>query len=180
MRKLILICLLILPSYAMAQDTFKIRGSRAVGNEGSLSWYFLDVWPHTNSVLTYYGDTLSGDAMMRHIADQDVAANAAKPSVKPEDKKTPETFSIPDARKDKVKLLQQDVEIAALRMKEIERLYKEQQDFQKAAMDKWQIELMSAMKLAGVDEKDYATYEYNRETMMFIKKKVVEEKPKTP
>lgn len=121
MKNLILICLLILPSYVMAQD---------------------------------------------------VAANKAKPEVKAEDKKVPETFSIPDARKDKVKLLQQDVELAALRMKEIERLYKEQEAFQKSAMDKWQIELMSAMKLAGVEDKDYGLYEYNRETMTFTKKKV--------
>lgn len=116
---------------------------------------------------------------------QDVPQNAAKPTPTPapkvDEKKTaplPESFSIPEVRADKARLLSKDVELAALRMAELKREFEAQQSLQQSAMAKLQAEMASAMKLAGVEEKDFPLYEFNRDTLVFTKRAIAIPPPK--
>ena len=108
------------------------------------------------------------------VTAQEPAAlkNTPKDTPKVEDKKIPETFSIPDARKDKVFLIQKDLKIIEFQLKDLERLYKEQQALQKQLAERWSVEFTSALRLAGVEEKDFPNYEINTETLVITKKKV--------
>lgn len=96
--------------------------------------------------------------------------------------KTPAEVAVPEAREDKVRLLQSNLEVVELRQQKLIDELKASQawkDLEVAAKDaggKLQAELVSALKLAGVDEKDFANYKYDQRTLKFTRIKVEEPK----
>lgn len=85
--------------------------------------------------------------------------------------------SIPEARHDKVRLLQKEAEVIELKQRDLynRALQQLQASPEWKALEadatetgrKFSVELQSALKLAGVDEKDFGKYSYNKDTLKF-------------
>lgn len=109
---------------------------------------------------------------------------------KPDDKKVPaakakelpKEISIPEARTDKVLLFQEQTRTVQLEQQAAIEKFKASEEWkglearQKLVGEKLVAELSSALRLAGVEEKDFGLYQYDKETLKFTKK--VEEAPK--
>jgi len=96
-----------------------------------------------------------------------------------QDKKTPpKEVAIPEARADKVRLLQKEQEVVELKQRDLynRALQQLQASPEWKALEaeatetgrKFGVELQSALKLAGVEEKDFAKYSYNKDTLKFV------------
>lgn len=113
---------------------------------------------------------------------QEPAALKATPEAKPkaeEKKAPPDTFTIPEVRQDKARLLSKDLLIIEMQLRELTRLYKEQEAQQRQLAEKLTAEMASAMRAVGIEEKDFDKYEMNRDTLIITKKKT-EETAKKP
>jgi len=109
---------------------------------------------------------------------------------KPDDKKAPivkakelpKEISIPEARTDKVLLFQEQTRTVQLEQQAAIEKFKASEEWkglearQKLVGEKLVAELSSALKLAGVEEKDFDKYQYDKATLKFTKK--AEEAPK--
>lgn len=108
---------------------------------------------------------------------------------KAEDKKVPvakvaelpKVISIPEARTDKVLLFQEQTRTVQLEQQVAIEKFKASEEWkslearQKLVGEKLVAELSSALKLAGVEEKDFDKYTYEKDTLKFVRK---EEAPK--
>lgn len=94
--------------------------------------------------------------------------------------KAPVEVAIPEAREDKVRLIQVKLENIQLKQQQLvqkveEQLkaskeWKELEAAQQDAITKLQVELVSAMKAAGLTEKDFDSYKYDQNTLKFTLK----------
>ncbi len=85
--------------------------------------------------------------------------------------------AIPEARADKVRLLQKEAEVVELKQRDLynRAIQQLQASPEWKALEaeatetgrKFSVELQSALKLAGVDEKDFGKYTYNKDTLKF-------------
>lgn len=95
---------------------------------------------------------------------------------KAEQKAPPAEIKIPEARTDKVQLFQEQSERVRLEQQlAIEKFkaspeWKALEDRQKQAAERLVAELSSALRLAGVDEKDFDKYTYDQATLTFKRK----------
>lgn len=109
------------------------------------------------------------------VQAQDVA-KAGKAAVRVDKKEAPKEIAIPELRTDKVLLLQEQAKTADLELTALVEKFKASEEFkkletrQKAVGDKLVVELTAALKGAGVEEKDFGNYSYNRETLKFTLK----------
>ncbi len=110
------------------------------------------------------------------------AKKAAKEPVTPKvDKALPEEIVVADVRKDKVELLQAKIDNVNLKEEKLIEQMKKTPEWQaleaegKDVASKLEAELISTLKTAGVEEKDFRLYIYDQKTLKFTKKK-----PETP
>ncbi len=85
--------------------------------------------------------------------------------------KVPAEIKIPDPRADKVLLLQEQARNVELEQQALVEKFKASDQWralearQKAVADKLVAELTSALKMAGVEEKDFGRYKYDQSTL---------------
>lgn len=92
-------------------------------------------------------------------------------------KPAPKEVTIPEARQDKVKLLQKEAEVVELKQRDLynRAIQQLQASPEWKALEaeatetgrKFSVELQSALKLAGVNEKDFGKYSYSKDTLKF-------------
>jgi len=105
----------------------------------------------------------------------------SKKKVETKAKELPAEIPIPEARTDKVRLFQeQDERVRVEQQLLIEKFkaspeWRALEDRQKSITELMAAELSAALRNAGVEEKDYAQYTYDKATLKF-KKKVEEPK----
>jgi hypothetical protein len=113
------------------------------------------------------------------VVGQGKAEDKKVPAVKA--KELPKEISIPEARTDKVLLFQEQTRTVQLEQQAAIEKFKAGEEWkslearQKFVGEKLVAELSSALKLAGVEEKDFYKYTYDKETLKFVRK---EEAPK--
>lgn len=101
------------------------------------------------------------------------------PAVKAEE--LPKEIKIPEARTDKVLLFQEQTRTVQLEQQAAIEKFKASEEWkslearQKLVGEKLVAELSSALKLAGVEEKDFDKFTYDKDTLKFVRK---EEAPK--
>ena len=104
-----------------------------------------------------------------------------KKKVEAKAKELPAEISIPEARTDKVRLFQEQDERVRVEQQLLIEKFKASQEWraledrQKSITELMAAELSAALRNAGVEEKDYAQYTYDKATLKF-KKKVEEPK----
>lgn len=109
------------------------------------------------------------------VAGQVGSANQDK-AKKVEPKVLPAEIKIPEARTDKVQLFQEKSERVRLEQQlAIEKFkaspeWKALEDSQKQIAERLVAELSSALRLAGVEEKDFDKYTYDQATLTFKRK----------
>lgn len=97
-------------------------------------------------------------------------------------KELPKEIAIPEARTDKVLLFQEQTRNVQLEQQAAIERFKAGEEWkglearQKLVSEKLVAELSSALRLAGVEEKDFSKYSYDQVTLKFVLK--VEEAPK--
>lgn len=92
-------------------------------------------------------------------------------------KTPPKEVAIPEARADKIRLLQKEAEVVELKQRDLynRALQQLQASPEWKALEaeatetgrKFSVELQSALRLAGVDEKDFGKYSYSKDTLKF-------------
>lgn len=91
-------------------------------------------------------------------------------------KELPKEVSIPEARTDKVLLFQEQTRTVQLEQQAAIEKFKASEEWkslearQKLVGEKLVAELSSALKLAGVEEKDFDKFTYNKDTLKFARK----------
>lgn len=154
--------------------------------EGNTRAYVQKMWNAKYGAARNFADAPTSKTAISYSASdaQEVAKNA--PTMKTEtamatvatkdEKKAPDTIPVADVRRDKVKLLQLEDENFQLKKQVLLNKLTESPEWVKLDTPhkdigaKLQAELVSTLKAAGVEEKSFSEYEYDRESMTFRRK----------
>jgi len=139
-------------------------------------WMTVAVWLVLGLVYAAYaqGPVASSETIKFQTAEGTGLEKADQKAKKPS---TPKEVTIPEARQDKVKILQKEAEIVELKQRDLynRALQQLQASPEWKALEaeatetgrKFSVELQSALRLAGVDEKDFGKYSYSKDTLTF-------------